>query len=109
MFPEQQTGDSRPRFWKAGGMRQLRIQTGQDLKLIGPLDNKLWVVLSCPTKGLEFDESTLAMIDTDGDGRIRCQELIDALEWTFKRLKNLDSLTFLPIPRENQGFGFLFS
>ncbi len=93
MLPETQSFDTNPRFWKAGGMRQLRIQTGQDLKLIGPLDHKLWVVLSCPTKGLEFDESTLAMIDTDGDGRIHCQELIDALEWTFKRLKNHDSLS----------------
>ncbi len=74
-------------------MRQLRIQTGRDLRLIGPLDHKLWVVLSCPIKGLEFDESTLAMVDTAGDGRIHCQELIDALEWTFTRLKNHDSLS----------------
>lgn len=86
------TANPRPRFWKAGGMRQLRIHTGEDLRKISQLDHKLWVVLSCPTHGLEFDESTLRLIDADGDGRIRCQELIDAVDWTLKRLKNHESL-----------------
>ena len=66
-------------------MLQLRIQTGEDLKLLKKLDPELWVVLSCPTHGLEFDEATLRLVDADGDGRIRCPELIDAVEWMLKQ------------------------
>ncbi len=81
------------RFWKAEGMRQLRIQSGEDLKLLKALDPKLWVVLSCPTHGLEFDETTLRLIDTDGDGRIKCQEMIDAVEWALGMLNSCESLS----------------
>ena len=35
------------------------------------LDQKLWVALACPTNGLEIDARTLALIDTDKDGRVR--------------------------------------
>ena len=52
--------------------------TGDDLLNLEHLDQKLWVALSCPVKGLELDEKTLAMIDADGDGRIRVPELIAA-------------------------------
>ena len=45
------------------------------------LDQKLWVALACPTAGIEFDSKTAALIDTDGDGRIRARELITALRW----------------------------
>ena len=39
------------------------------------LDQKLWVALACPTSGLEFDSKTLALIDTDKDGRIRYRQV----------------------------------
>jgi hypothetical protein len=35
------------------------------------MDQKLWVALSCPTRGSHFDERTLAMVDADADSRIR--------------------------------------
>ena len=52
------------------------------------LDQKLWVALACPTTGLEFDAKTLALIDTDKDGRIRAPELIAAVKWAGTCLKN---------------------
>ncbi|MDB6127142.1 MAG: hypothetical protein JWM35_1038 [Verrucomicrobia bacterium] len=52
------------------------------------LDQKLWVALSCPIKGIELDEKTLALIDTDADGHIRPPELISAVHWACARLKN---------------------
>ncbi len=46
------------------------------------------MALSCPVKGLELDEKTLALIDSDSDGRIRVPELIAAVNWAAARLKN---------------------
>jgi len=56
------------------------------------LDQKLWVALACPTRGLEFDSKTLALIDTDHDGRIRAPELIAAVKWAGACLKSPDEL-----------------
>ena len=56
------------------------------------LDLKLWVALACPTSGLEFDKTTLTMMDTDQDGRVRAPELIAAVKWAGSLLKNPDDL-----------------
>ena len=75
------------KFFRTGGLDQVALETGADLLNLAHLDQKLWVALSCPVKGLELDEKTLAMIDTDGDGRIRVPELLAAIEWAAARLK----------------------
>src|SRR5688572_31124415 len=80
------------RFFRAGGFDQVKLETGADLLNLDQLDQKLWVALACPTKGLEFDAQTLALIDTDKDGRIRVPELIAALKWAGGLLKNPDDL-----------------
>lgn len=46
------------------------------------------MALACPVKGLEFDERTLAMMDSDNDGRIRVPEVLAAVEWTCSQLKD---------------------
>ena len=68
------------RFFRAGGLDQVRLETGADLAHLDQLDPKLWVALACPVKGLDFDEQTLALIDTDNDGRVRAPELLAALD-----------------------------
>ena len=68
------TGSPTPhrwRFFRLGGFDQVRLDTAEDLLRLHELDQKLWAALSCPVSGLEFDPRTLAMLDTDGDGRIR--------------------------------------
>jgi hypothetical protein len=75
------------KFFRTGELDQVSLETGADLLNLGQLDPKLWVALSCPVKGLELDEKTLAMIDTDGDGRIRVPELLAAIQWAAARLK----------------------
>ena len=80
------------RFFRAGGFDQVRLDTGADLMALDQLDQKLWVALACPTSGLEFDKATLALIDTDKDGRIRVPELIAATKWAGGCLKNPDDL-----------------
>jgi len=80
------------RFFRAGGFDQVRLDTGEDFKHLGELDPKLWVALSCPTRGLEFDPHTLDLLDQDKDGRIRVPEVIAASVWAAKMLKNADDL-----------------
>ncbi len=79
-------------FFRTGGLDQVSLATGADLLNLENLDQKLWVALSCPVKGLELDEATLAMIDTDGDGRIRVPELLAAIKWAAPRLKDVGEL-----------------
>lgn len=80
------------KFFRAGGFDQVRLDTGADLVALDKLDQKLWVALACPATGLEFDADTLALIDTDQDGRIRAPELIAAVKWAAACLRNPDDL-----------------
>ena len=56
-------------FFRAGGFDQVKLETGADLLHLDELDQTLWVALACPTGGLEIDSRTLALIDTDKNGR----------------------------------------
>jgi hypothetical protein len=80
------------RFFRAGGFDQVRIENGADVANLAELDQKLWVALACPVKGLEFDGKTLELIDTDRDGRIRAPDIVAAAKWTCALLKNPDDL-----------------
>jgi hypothetical protein len=73
-------------FFRTGGLDQVALTTGADLLALEQLDQKLWVALSCPVKGLELDEKTLALIDSDADGRVRVPELLAAIKWAAARV-----------------------
>lgn len=75
-------------FFRAGEVDQVVIRTGQDIAHIGELDQKLWVALACPTRGIEFDGATLDLIDESKDGRIRPPELVAACEWAVARVRD---------------------
>ena len=77
-------------FANIGGVTRVTINNGEDIAHLGELDQKLWTVLSCPVKGLEFDEETLRLLDTDGDGKIRVQEIVSASKWICGAVKNRD-------------------
>ncbi|MBQ6199343.1 MAG: hypothetical protein IJK44_08935 [Bacteroidales bacterium] len=80
------------KFASVGGTVRVNVQSGQDIAHLGELDRKLWTVLSCPTQGLEFDARTLALIDVDGDGRVRVDEVIKTAQWLTRILKDPDIL-----------------
>ena len=80
------------KFYRTGGLDQVLIRDGKDIAHLKELDQKLWTVLSCPTKGIRFDPKTLELLDTDGDGRIRVPELLAAIQWLTARLVSLDTL-----------------
>ena len=79
------------RFFRAGGVDQVVLQSGADLENLASLDQKLWVALACPTKGNAVDERSLAIVDTDKDGRIRPPEILETVAWCSKVVTSLDS------------------
>src|SRR6478672_9618015 len=95
------------RVFRAGGFDQGEVGAGSDLLAVDQLDVKVWRALACPTTGLEFDKTTLALIDTDKDGRVRAPELIAAVKWAGGLLKNPDDLlrgaSALPLAAINEG------
>ncbi len=96
------------KFTKLGGVTRISIETGADIAHLGELDQKMWTVLSCPTSGLEFDEHTLRLMDEDGDGKIRVNEVIDATQWVTKVLRDPEILIKpqeeLPLSALNQEY-----
>ena len=79
-------------FFRAGGFDQVQLDSGADLLALKELDQKLWVALSCPTRGIEFDTRTLDLIDSDKDGRVRANEVLAAIDWAAGRLKDANLL-----------------
>lgn len=79
-------------FFRAGGVDQVVLASGADVAAVPTLDKKLWVALACPVQGTEIDEHTLAILDTDKDGRIRPPEVNAAIAWASKTFKSLDIL-----------------
>lgn len=75
-------------FFRSGGLDQVSLTTAADLLALDQLDQKLWVALGCPVKGLELDEKTLALIDSDNDGQIRVPEVLAAVKWAAARLRD---------------------
>ena len=79
-------------FTSVGGTVRVKITSGADIAHLGELDRKLWTVLSCPAKNLEFDQKTLELIDVDHDGNIRVDEVIATAQWLTTVLKDHDLL-----------------
>ena len=81
------------KFSTVGGVTRVNIESGEDIANLDQLDQKLWTVLSCPVSGLEFDERTLKLMDSDNDGKIRVNEVVAASQWLKKVLADMDYLT----------------
>ncbi|WP_337841605.1 hypothetical protein [Rheinheimera sp.] len=76
------------RFFRSGGFDQVRLDKIEDWQHLHELDPKLWAALSCPVKGLEFDERTLSYLDSDHDGKVRIDEVRGAVRWALSVLKH---------------------
>ncbi len=80
------------KFSTVGGVTRVNIESGDDIAHLDELDQKLWTVLSCPVKGLEFDERTLSLMDSDADGKIRAHEVVAASQWLKQVLRDMNLL-----------------
>ena len=79
-------------FDNIGGSLRVKIRSGADIAHLSELDPKMWTVLSCPVTGLEIDGRSLEYIDSDGDGKIRVNDVICTSQWVTGALKNPDLL-----------------
>ena len=78
--------------FKHRGLKQVKLQSGEDLKHLKELDQKAWTVLAASNGGLRFDQRTLELLDTDGDGRVRVPEILAAIDFLESKGVNLDDL-----------------
>ena len=79
-------------YCSLGGAIRVKIGSGEDIAHLGELDQKLWTVLSCPVDGLEFDKQTLEFLDTEKDGKIMVNEVVQAAQWFTSVIKDKDSI-----------------
>jgi hypothetical protein len=80
------------KFFRAGGVDQVVLSSAGDIANLGTLDQKLWVALACPVKGVELDTRTLKLLDHDADGRIRPPDVLAAVAWLKDVMKDLGEL-----------------
>ena len=86
------------RFFRSGGVDQVRLETADDLRNLASLDPKLWVALACPVAGLDIDERTMALVDGNSDGRVRLPDLLAAVAFVCERLKDPSEILREPAP-----------
>lgn len=79
-------------YCSLGGAIRVKMGSGEDIAHLGELDQKLWTVLSCPVEGLEFDKQTLEYLDTEKDGKIMVNEVVQAAQWITSVIKDKDSI-----------------
>ncbi len=96
-------------YCSLGGVTRVQIASGEDIAHLGELDRKKWTVLSCPSKGLEFDAETLRLLDSNHDGMIHVGEVAEAASWLTSViqdkdliLKGSDTLPLNQINAENE-------
>jgi hypothetical protein len=80
------------KFVRIGGVDQVVFRNGADIAHVPELDQKLWMTLAMPTRGIEFDARTADLVDTDGDCRIRPPEIKAAVRWAAGAFKDLGDL-----------------
>lgn len=77
------------KFYRYGGIDQVELRDAEDFKCLGQLDPKLWAAMTCPVTNMDFDEKTLAYLDTDGDKRIKIPEIVAGVNWLSSVLKDV--------------------
>jgi hypothetical protein len=85
-------------FFRSGGVDQVRLESADDLRNLASLDPKLWIALACPVAGLDVEERTMALVDTDKDGRVRLPEILAAVAFVCERLKDPSEILREPAP-----------
>jgi hypothetical protein len=80
------------KFFRAGGVDQVVLESGADILHLDDLDPKLWVALSMPTRGVDIDPRTLDLLDLDHDGHVRHPEVLSAIAWVRDAYAQPDEL-----------------
>ncbi len=75
-------------FQAVGRALHLRIRSAADLAAAASLDESHWVATSAPVASFHGDGEWLKLIDVDGDGKITCRELRQAICWLLEVLED---------------------
>jgi hypothetical protein len=91
--PQQpRAGGYKWQLFRSGGTEQVVIKTAEDIFALEHLDQKLWLSLGMPTKGVDFDPKTLAYLDTNKDSRVQATEVVAAVKWLREVLEKPEVL-----------------
>ncbi|MFT5701257.1 MAG: hypothetical protein ACI8ZB_004147 [Desulforhopalus sp.] len=74
------------KFQQLGSAHHLLIEDFKDLEEILELDEALWIATTAPVATLKADSMFLTLLDSDGDERIRAEELKDAIRFLLLHL-----------------------
>lgn len=97
-MPESTSGDTVKNgggfqtFTELGDSYHFRIDSHHDLRTILDLDEALWIATTAPCANLKADRVFLDMLDSDEDGRIRAEEIKDAIRFLFDTLVDHNSI-----------------
>ena len=75
-------------FERFGSAYHLKIENAQDLEAVLELDEAHWVATTAPAATLNCDSVLLSLIDTDNDGRLRADEIKEAIRYLFENLSD---------------------
>ncbi len=75
-------------FKRYAGSLQLELKDFDDLLAAVDVPKTQWVATSAPTVALNCDKKFLQFLDHDSNGRVRVEELCEAIRWTAKMLKD---------------------
>lgn len=92
--------DYKWRWFRAGRVNQVSLQTGDDIANLASLDRKFFMAMSMPVKSVRFDKRMLELMDTDKDGRIRISEVLAAVE--FLKSKGVDLNTLFTPSKDDE-------
>ncbi len=79
-------------FAELGDSYHFKIDNHDDLRTVLDLDEALWVATTAPCTNLKADHVFLEMLDNDKDGRIRAEEIKDAIKFLFNTLTDPGSI-----------------
>ena len=80
-----------------GRVRQVMIDSAEDIACLGELDEKAWTVLSMGTGEVRFDSRLLELIDLDHDKRIRIDEIVAAIDFLKSHNIHIIDINFILI------------
>ncbi|MBO4492201.1 MAG: hypothetical protein J5944_12690 [Lentisphaeria bacterium] len=80
------------RFQRLGGSFQLLVEKPSDLTFIPDLNDALWAMTSARCGAFRSDPDFLAMLDSDKNGRIRVNEVKEAVRWMTSLLTDFDGV-----------------
>lgn len=76
-----------------GGDWQPLLRDFSDAVAALGLPDTAWAVLSCPIDGMDLRTEFVPLIDRDGDGRVRADDVREAVAWTAGLLDNWEGVS----------------